>query len=216
MEPQIIDYYNDLPFGINVIEKMNEELSELQKEVNKQNSKLNKFKSPIIVVNSVEGYLDLEDKINNFIIKIKNSCDIFFLREYPENYYEHCCRNDHDPMCRGWRDWHYNKRFVDELINELNEITQGKNKEWCEFRIILAIETCLGKSDFKYLDEIKKVETIADTINNGESNNYLPSIYCDLDTDGGYSLGSLINYHCIKCGILANYFPNNLLCVDCE
>ena len=33
MEPQIIDYYNELPSGINVIDNMNEELSELQKEI---------------------------------------------------------------------------------------------------------------------------------------------------------------------------------------
>ena len=32
MEPQIIDYYNEMPSGINVIEKMNEEFSDLQKE----------------------------------------------------------------------------------------------------------------------------------------------------------------------------------------
>ena len=32
MEPQIIDYYNEIPNGINVIDKMNEELSELQKK----------------------------------------------------------------------------------------------------------------------------------------------------------------------------------------
>ena len=32
MEPQIIDYYNEMPSGINVIDKMNEELDELQKK----------------------------------------------------------------------------------------------------------------------------------------------------------------------------------------
>ena len=32
MEPQIIDYYNEMPFGVNVIEKMNEEFNVLQKE----------------------------------------------------------------------------------------------------------------------------------------------------------------------------------------
>ena len=32
MESQIIDYYNELPYGINVIDEMNKELIELQKE----------------------------------------------------------------------------------------------------------------------------------------------------------------------------------------
>ena len=35
MEPQIVDYYNEYPHSINVIDKMNEELSDLQKENNK-------------------------------------------------------------------------------------------------------------------------------------------------------------------------------------
>ena len=30
MEPQMIDYYNELPQVVNVIDKMNEELAELQ------------------------------------------------------------------------------------------------------------------------------------------------------------------------------------------
>lgn len=34
MEPQIIDYYNEMPSGVNVIEKMNEELAQVQKENN--------------------------------------------------------------------------------------------------------------------------------------------------------------------------------------
>ena len=34
MESQIIDYYNELPYGINVIDQMNEELSDLQQENN--------------------------------------------------------------------------------------------------------------------------------------------------------------------------------------
>ena len=35
MEPQIIDHYNEYPSGINVIDKMNEELAEAQKTINK-------------------------------------------------------------------------------------------------------------------------------------------------------------------------------------
>ena len=35
MEPNLIDYYNEIPHGINVIDKMNEELSDLQKKYDK-------------------------------------------------------------------------------------------------------------------------------------------------------------------------------------
>ena len=40
MEPQIIDYYNEMPSGVNVIEKMNEEFSILQKENDELKKKL--------------------------------------------------------------------------------------------------------------------------------------------------------------------------------
>ena len=33
MEPQIIDYYNETPSGVNVIEKMNENLRKFKKKM---------------------------------------------------------------------------------------------------------------------------------------------------------------------------------------
>ena len=32
MEPQIVDYYNDFPHSVNVINKLNDEYDELQKK----------------------------------------------------------------------------------------------------------------------------------------------------------------------------------------
>ena len=40
MEPQITDYYNEMPTGVNVIEKMNEEFNILQKENDELKKKL--------------------------------------------------------------------------------------------------------------------------------------------------------------------------------
>ena len=34
MEPQVVDYYNEMPAGVNVIDKMNEELAEIQDKYN--------------------------------------------------------------------------------------------------------------------------------------------------------------------------------------
>ena len=60
MEPQIIDYYHEMPHGIHVIDKMNDELADLQdkydeleKKHNKLEKKINKFKAPYIVVDTV-------------------------------------------------------------------------------------------------------------------------------------------------------------------
>lgn len=79
MEPQIIDYYNEIPNGINVIDKMNEELSELQKKysdlekIHKEYKKTHIeeiFLIPKIRVNSIN---ELKERIK----KIKESIDIF-------------------------------------------------------------------------------------------------------------------------------------------
>ena len=43
MEPQLIDYYNEMPSGINVIDKMNEELAVLQKKNDELEQKYTKY-----------------------------------------------------------------------------------------------------------------------------------------------------------------------------
>jgi predicted nuclease with TOPRIM domain len=61
MEPQMIDHYNELPHAVNVIDKMNEELSEIQgklTESQKENEKLKK---------EIEKYKDIKDKEFKFI-----------------------------------------------------------------------------------------------------------------------------------------------------
>ena len=72
MEPQLIDYYNETPHGINVIDKMNEELDELQKKYLDLEKKVNKFKTPFIHVETKEECKEYEDIISNqFKNKIK-------------------------------------------------------------------------------------------------------------------------------------------------
>ena len=44
MEPQIIDYYNELPHSVNVIDKMNQELEDLQKKYEKLEKAYNELK----------------------------------------------------------------------------------------------------------------------------------------------------------------------------
>ena len=47
MEPQLIDYYNEMPSGINVINKMNEELAVLQKKYDELEQKLKELNDTI-------------------------------------------------------------------------------------------------------------------------------------------------------------------------
>ena len=43
MDPQIIDYYNEMPHEVNVIDKMNEELGEVQKENDNLKKKIEEY-----------------------------------------------------------------------------------------------------------------------------------------------------------------------------
>ena len=40
MEPQITDFYNELPYGINVIEKLNNEYDDLLKKIDEKDKKI--------------------------------------------------------------------------------------------------------------------------------------------------------------------------------
>ena len=44
MEPYIIDYYNEMPYCVNVIDKMNEELAEAQDRIKELELQLKKEK----------------------------------------------------------------------------------------------------------------------------------------------------------------------------
>ncbi len=57
MEPQIIDYYNEMPSGTNVINKLNEEFNELQIENQELNQKLKKLTRPKVLYNSAQEWI---------------------------------------------------------------------------------------------------------------------------------------------------------------
>ena len=71
MEPQIIDYYNEIPSGVNVIEKMNEELAQVQKENNILKNDLcmnSEYGRPTVEYESEEA---LENKKNELYKNLK-------------------------------------------------------------------------------------------------------------------------------------------------
>ena len=65
MEPQIIDFYNEFPHSVNVIEKMNEELSEIQDENNKLKEKLHEYKDPIVVYEDEQEFIRVKENACN-------------------------------------------------------------------------------------------------------------------------------------------------------
>lgn len=215
MESQVIDYYNEMPYGINVIDKMNDELKELQMKVDKMSGILNKFKSPIMVVTSFKEYSEVYMKIEEFekrIVKIMSNRDngLFKIINKSSN------GNYYNRYRRGlWlQSLQSDESFVDQLIFELNELTQKQNKEWCELRINLALETCLIKSDSRYLGAFGTIETIKDAVINPDDNDYLPSVYVDLchsDIEEGlfYDESCLYNLIRYRCNEPLKTYPSN-------
>ena len=155
MESQIIDYYNELPYGINVIDEMNKELIELQKENEelKRNQKteeekkmLNKFKMPQIKVESVEEYKAFKEDVDNYCnfidLATANLPQFFRLPVKPHmNYFD-----ARVPMPEMWVNsmpiWVV-KVFcpiLKSLIDQLDKLTNYINRDWCECRIFTAIE----------------------------------------------------------------------------
>ena len=239
MEPQLIDYYHEMPHGIHVIDKMNDELADLQnkygaleKKYDELDKKINKFKAPYIVVDTVEEYKTYDNIIcNHFEQKIRD-----FLRDdetglfalikmqttsIPPDTLLDCFR------C-GKNEYLYVKKMEtckDKIINELDDITNNKNKEWCELRIDIAFETCLKDKPALRYKSIAEEDLIVDLIHhiyNDVSCDYLPTIY--IDTCSEYSkcfsdrenaLYDLVSYKCKKCSTLA-HGKENLLCWYCE
>ena len=80
----MIDYYNEMPSGINVIDKMNEELDDLQKKYNELEKKHTKYvkilmpKIRIIIINALKIYVK---KIYNSVPVFKKVIYDFLNRE---------------------------------------------------------------------------------------------------------------------------------------
>jgi len=122
MEPQIIDHYNEFPHSVNVIEKMNEELSDLQQE-NKilkerierlpSEDYMKRFQMPSIIFNTIEEYKKFHTELDEFSWWVSDIC-ITDQVVTPED--------------------------VNYLVLRLNYITQKKNITWCKYRIDSAVD----------------------------------------------------------------------------
>ena len=138
MDPQIIDHYNEYPSGINVIDKMNEELAEAQKKTNKYAEILS-----VLVQNKVAGrpliqpititkealseysqlLYDIKRKINDQLSESKKVGSIA----------------DEEFDLQGVFD--NSDRLVEILHSELNSFPGLiVSREWCEYRVEVALD----------------------------------------------------------------------------
>lgn len=238
MEPQIIDYYNETPHGINVIDKLNEEYSELESKYEYIKSITDRYIAPIHIAKNYDEYKKYEKILNEEFPKtvreILNDKEygliaIYNIDPYPGDVYHRIKHNSWIYICSKYKS-HDEEWFHNKLINELDNITNNKNRKWCEDRIDLALEICL--SNYESINDDNNEEIIDDLIHhilNDENNDYLPEFYTETiefhtneNIDNGLelpfsSLYSLNCYHCEKCGILESYIEEDITmrCQDC-
>tara|TARA_B100000900_G_scaffold414588_1_gene441661 strand:- start:107 stop:736 length:630 start_codon:yes stop_codon:yes gene_type:complete len=67
MEPSIVDYYNETPHGVNVIDKMNEELADVQR-------KLEDYETPRVMYDNLLEWETLKTQGYNIIREGLNEC----------------------------------------------------------------------------------------------------------------------------------------------
>ena len=239
MEPQIKDYYNEFPDGINVIDKMNEELDEAQKEIEelKLNQKtkeeknfMKKFQMPRIKVDSFEEYKEKENKLEEFNEYIKNiMIDDNFNTRYEKLELEFHNYGLSDDIHHGPGLVEDPDAIIYKIIDKLDDLTDNLNKEWCEKRILTSIETCINLKD-AHCGYHHRLENI---ISEDEGWRYLPTVYFELslmntfkdedhcDNQQILSLANIWYYDCEKCGKSSTYgdfedVDNKLLCGDCN
>jgi len=245
MEPNIIDYYNELPNSVNVIDKLNEEYSQLLEKYDKLKEKYDNNKltildnPPRVIVNSVNEFFDYQDKLKNLenIIKdVFNSEEFINTKPYDLSYnIWYSLKDDGDvDDVRG---------IFYPIYNEMNIITNNQNPKWCKVKLKDTLDKlCELPNNFKYAKHYIR--------NNFDPNNIEES-YTRYEIPPGKWISSELNieniilfminkivgiegdrmedenviagltiFNCGRCGQKDNYIPDDdqemLYCIDCH
>tara|TARA_Y100000389_G_scaffold200122_1_gene239903 strand:- start:85 stop:690 length:606 start_codon:yes stop_codon:yes gene_type:complete len=190
MEPQLIDYYNEMPSGVNVIDKMNEELTVLQKkhdELEKKNPKLQ------ILFNSIEEF---NQKHEEMYSEIQNTCDCYF----DDFEYTYMRISGITPR--------QSAHLTFAIERELNKITHDENFSHINaYKIMKPITKIFRGGETphwaKIYDSLTKDE-LKDIFFNNIKN------YIEEDTRDKYAI-----FKCHQCGKIDDYVTDENKCVDC-
>jgi len=245
MDPQLIDYYNEMPHEVNVIDKMNEELGEVQKENDNLKKKLEeydkimkKFQMPRVKVESVEEYQLLEKKLDEFDEFIDSETVNFSPVDLHNHYRQPAAwlavRGRHYDMMHGPGCIEDESGFIYKSINKLDDLTNHQNREWCEHRILISVEMFMKTEGDVHTGIEINLSGIIFGLNNNSDQAQLPLTYCELsrlnrpiwadpeDNTGmqGHNILNIPYYNCEKCGKLDDYgepeFYGGLFCIDCQ
>lgn len=138
MEPQIADYYNELPHSVNVIDKMNEELSETQDKLFKAECEIEYLKNTDEqqTIEALEYELDslrvenekLKDKYETLTDSFHN------MKEFIETNYEGCevVSSEYIKICEDVLNLFkekYGNEIEEDYMREYNK-KKKKNNDW--------------------------------------------------------------------------------------
>ena len=150
MESQIIDYYNEMPYGVNVIEKMNQELEvvqarikELELELQKEKCKSEKMKAftkPHCIYSDECDFDTFEKDIRNKFLEWCNND----LSDYERLSYK---------LMKDYKDYNitsFEYSLIRYIINKLNECTHYQNIRWCELFVLTTLESHGITNKFPY------------------------------------------------------------------
>ena len=190
MEPQLIDYYNEMPSGINVIDKMNEELDDLQKKYNELEKKNPKLQ---ILFNSIEEF---NQKHEEMYKGIQNTCDFYF------DDFEYRFMKDYGITPRQ------SAHLTFAIDRELNKITNDEKFSHINAykimkpitRIFRGRETPHWIKIYGSLTKEELKDIFFDTIKN----------YIEEDTRYKYAV-----FKCHQCGKIDYYVDSENKCSDC-
>ena len=191
MEPQLIDCYNEMPHGVHIINKLNEEYEEVLQEVNQlkeqckkletENTRIlrqcKKYQPPLVKISSIAEYDTFSEKIEGFEQFVK---DIMTSIEDEGDDISGTISDDYVSYEDSYNQDLKTKTYIYKMIQELNKVTNDMNYEWCEYHILSRIE----KMGIRHVSWILSSEQFVSDI--------MQTTYGHLD--------SLCCYMCEKCG----------------
>ena len=156
-EPQITDFYNEEPQGVKIINNLNEEFDEVQKEMNKVKKRMKTYRS-------------FYDKYKHLRMPPMSQeyLDIFeeFLKDKFEYMDDHADRGVLQDLCESVQKVAYTlhpdpnpqseNNHVYWISRKLNELTGKKNEEACDHHI----KTKLGELAIEHMNWLCSCETI--------------------------------------------------------
>jgi hypothetical protein len=153
-EPQITDYYTDEPNGVMIINKLNGEFDEVQKEMDKVKQKMKTYRS----------FYDKHKRLRLPTMSAENR-EVFegFLKDKFEYMDEHADRGVLQDLCESVNHPNldpifYVNNHIYWISRKLNELTGKKNEEACKHYI----KTKLGELAIEHMNWLCSCETIVE------------------------------------------------------